>query len=519
MILANRNRFGDVLHKQAYEDDKILIYSQFGEYSYRDCYSNMRNLANWMVKSDLLPKHNGARQIFLIDGDGEIAHIVFILTALEMEIPFIPMNKALARSGHLTTELSRAVRVNCRGDEVSISDKSMHTSQVLNDNEILEDKIESVSGLRSHNEWLACCFPTSGTTGYPKFIAVSNYHLFKGAFFVNNSLQVNSKDILIGMLSLDFDYGLNQVLGTIVAGASYVCFQFAQITEEALSSLLEIKPTVLATMPFLVDTYFPAISNFVLKDIRIVTSSGGPLTDNHRKKILKLCPNATVIPMYGLSEGFRATISNPQIDLEHPNSVGIPIGDTEISIRDDLGSIVPDGQVGEIWQSGGCLSWGYWNDPESTKLRFVPDHEFPNKLWLKSGDLGYKNSEGALFVVGRKTFQIKKYGNRISIDEAESLISDVLDGLTVIAIPIEISTTESDFDIFIETEEEKKALIANEIASRLPREIWPRKLICVKEIPLNIYGGKPDRQILLRWSIEDDTNQNSHFSRILANNE
>lgn len=488
--------FTELIAYQAISRDKIAVYSRYGDFSYKNLYSEVLILADWLREKGISPNVNDSKKPLLIEGDGEIAHIAVILAAMELGLPFIPLNRAFTRSNLLAVDTFQTTHIQCDKKVVFIEGKVFEIgNNPLSFNDTFT--MESIYNRFDITiERLACCFPTSGTTGLPKLIAVSNYQLIKGAYFVSEALDLNSEDNLMGMLSLDFDYGLNQILGSIVVGGSYICAQLSTLTRDRLDTVAMLKPTVLALMPFLIDTYFPALNDNDLESVRLVTTSGGPLTSNHREKVSRICPKATIIPMYGLSEGFRATISNPDIDAKYPNSVGVPIGDTEITIRDDEGIKLAAGEVGEVWQSGGCLSWGYWKDIESTHLRFVSDGEFPNKTWLKSGDLGFINHQGVLFIVGRKTFQIKKFGHRVSIDEVEQLVSEALEGLLVVAVPVEISTTESDFDVFVQSSENLATNLAQKISRVLSRELWPRKLICLEQIPINIYGGKPDRHAL-----------------------
>ncbi len=492
------------LQTLAQHKNKDFIISRFGTFTYLEIQNLIVKLSSFLDKAIEVSQSTEERSIFLVKGDGELAHLVFLLAALNLEIPFIPMNRTWERSETLPFKADR-IWISCEGSSISIDGESFS---------ILGTQGESDRRLTSHMkpkqrvsslQKLACCFPTSGTTGQPKMIAVTNHQLAKGAAFVSQALSLNSEDVLAGMLSLDFDYGLNQVLSSLAVGATYVCCQLSSATTEDLERLASQNPTVLATMPFLIETYFSAFSVGNFPTVRLVTSSGGPLTQKHRQKIKRVCPKATIIPMYGLSEGFRATISTAEIDKKYPNSVGIPIGDTEISIRNENGEPLPPNVTGEIWQSGGCLSWGYWNDSVATSNRFIDDSEFPNKRWLKSGDLGVFNNDGILFVLGRVSFQIKKFGLRISIDEVESQISKTLGGVVCVAVPIQVSETESDFNIFVEASEKLLPSLIIKIHTSMPREMWPRRLFCIEKIPLNVYGGKPDRQFLLAISEKEET--------------
>jgi acyl-CoA synthetase (AMP-forming)/AMP-acid ligase II len=489
----------DVLRERADSPSKVFIVSKFGRYSYGEIQTKVLDLATFLKEEIRNLSLEVKKIFFLIKGDGEIAHIVSILASLELGVPFVPYNRAWSRFNDGSQEFTL---IECKGDQLLFGNKSISILDLSNFSKV---SLHDYTVNDRQIERLACLFPTSGTTGFPKLIAVSNLHLAKGAVFVTQSLEIVSSDVIAGILSLDFDYGINQLFGCLIVGGTYICCQISTATHESLDQLEMEGPTILAVMPFIVDTYFPGIPKNKYPTVRLITSSGGPLTLNHRSQIQSICRNGIIIPMYGMSEGFRATISTAKLDKHYPESVGFPIGDTEITIRNQVGDILPSGEVGEVWQAGGCLSWGYWRDLSGNKVRFVNDSDLPNKIWLKSGDLGYLNKEGALFIVGRLSFQIKKFGLRISIDEVEYQISRALSGLVCVAVPVQTSTTESDFEVFIQSPQQQLSSISEKIRGTLPSELWPRRIFCVDKIPFNVYGGKPDRQQLLIWSKSQDS--------------
>jgi acyl-CoA synthetase (AMP-forming)/AMP-acid ligase II len=250
-------------------------------------------------------------------------------------------------------------------------------------------------------------------------------------------------------------------------------------------------PTIVPAMPFLIENYFIQDSDLSFESVRICTSSGAPLTKEHALKIINLFPQAEIITMYGLSEGFRATITPPGEYGSRPTSVGKPIGDTQIRIVKNGFEECGPMEIGEIIQASGCTSWGYFGDLSSTEEKFIRDPDFPNRLWIKSGDLGYLDFDNYLYVVGRVESQIKLFGIRISIDEIESRYKQIPGIQNAVVIPIEVNKTESEFGVAIVTSltlaEVKKA------TQVLPREYRTNNIRLIPEIIGNYNGGKPDR--------------------------
>jgi acyl-coenzyme A synthetase/AMP-(fatty) acid ligase len=483
-----------MLRKHA-KKNKIFIVSKYMEISFEHILSALSSLQKAI---DTLKNENELKAVpkfYSVNGDGEIGHVTVLLYCLMHRIPFVPNNRTLARNVFLRKKLGECLEIDCRGGQISILQLNLIFNVLNVPDNADEVLLKRPSSRGAGGESLACLFPTSGTTGEPKLIAVSNSQLYRGVVYVSAALELREDDRIAGLLSLDFDYGLNQLLIALYLGATYISCNISNPKNSFQDVLRKQRVTVVPLMPFLIERYFARVK-LEIDTPRLVTSSGGAITDKHREIIKKVFKNAQLIPMYGLSEGFRATISNSLLDSHSPESVGKPIGDTVVTIRDEEGKEVEKGDVGEIWQSGGCLSWGYWKDPIATSERFVPDPDYPNRLWLRSGDLGYFNEHGSLVIVGRKSFQIKKYGIRISIDEIEKAMNSLFPTLTMLAIPIEKSTTESDFDLVYEADENLNDEIMRKVKQFLPVELWPDKARQINKIPMNVYGGKPDRHRL-----------------------
>jgi acyl-coenzyme A synthetase/AMP-(fatty) acid ligase len=339
----------------------------------------------------------------------------------------------------------------------------------------------------------AAFFYTSGTTGNPKIIVQSLDSLLLGAKYVSDSLKISDSDIIAGTLSLDFDYGVNQVLISIYNRIPYVICQFGSRKSNWIEIAKRFECTIIPAMPFLIEKYFRSSLNFCLNKVRLVTSSGAPFGSNHEQLVRKLCPDTAIAPMYGLSEAFRATILEPTEYKKRPESVGKPIGNTEISIRDMEFKTLPVGIVGEIYQSNGCMSWGYFGDEESTASRFINDTAFPGKIWLRSGDLGYLDSEGFLYIVGRVEAQIKRFGIRVSVSEVEKVYQKLPGVRQVVAIPLIKNATESDIGLVITVEGYENHEF-RELEKSVPIELRANKVIFVEEIEGNYNEGKPDRK-------------------------
>jgi long-chain acyl-CoA synthetase len=117
---------------------------------------------------------------------------------------------------------------------------------------------------------------------------------------------------------------------------------------------------------------------------------------------------------WGLTETSPAVAINP-IDAEFNGSVGLPVPSTEVSIRDDAGNELPIGQPGEVCVRGPQVMRGYWNRPDETAQVMLPDG------WLRTGDVGYMNEKGYIYLQDRKKDMILVSGFNVYPNEVEEV--------------------------------------------------------------------------------------------------
>ncbi len=142
-----------------------------------------------------------------------------------------------------------------------------------------------------------------------------------------------------------------------------------------------------------------------------------------------------LLQAYGLTETSPAATINP-LDLHDFNaSIGLPISSTEVSVRDDSGAEVPVTQVGEICIRGPQVMKGYWNRPDETANVFYPDG------YLRTGDVGYVDQKGFVYLVDRKKDMILVSGFNVypnEVEEAVAMHPGIID-VAAIGVPDEHS--------------------------------------------------------------------------------
>jgi len=286
---------------------------------------------------------------------------------------------------------------------------------------------------------------TSGSTGLPKGVTITHANLWAGVRAVSLYVGVTADDRIASLLPFSFDYGFNQLLCAVGAGATLV-IEDSPLPQQIATTLREQAVTVLPCVPplWLQLLTAPAFRDERLPALRAMTNTGGKIPTEAVRRLRAAQPHAQLFLMYGLTEAFRATYLPPDLVDAHPDSIGRSIPGGEILVLREDGTRCAPGEVGELVQRGPTVAAGYWNDPEATARVYranplrapgTPDAE----RVVYSGDLVRMDEHGLLYYEGRRDRLIKTLGYRVSPDE----IADALyaSGMVVEAI---VGTEEDD---------------------------------------------------------------------------
>lgn len=186
--------------------------------------------------------------------------------------------------------------------------------------------------------------------------------------------------------------------------------------EDALRIIEDQKVNVWATVPTMIWRVceYPDRHDFDTSSVGSVAFGGSPSADELQRKIRDTFPNVkTTSNAYGLTESSSvATVNTGQGAIDKPASVGPPVPTVEIQVIDAAGDAVPTGDVGEICIKGPIIMKGYWNKPDATAETLVDG-------WLRTGDIGYVDDEGFVFITDRKKDMIIRGGENIYCVEIE----------------------------------------------------------------------------------------------------
>jgi acyl-coenzyme A synthetase/AMP-(fatty) acid ligase len=270
---------------------------------------------------------------------------------------------------------------------------------------------------------------TSGSTGLPKGVTQCHAHLVRGYRTVAGYLGLNADDRLLCATPLSYSYGSGQMLSALTAGATLVLPETPDLAA-LCESIGRDRPTRLAVIPSILVALAWGLSPLRRTDVsslRGIITAGAPIPRPVLEEVRRLLPGCPFVNNYGLTESLRTTTLPPQELAGRPDSVGRPVAGVSVAIVREDGSLAGPGETGEIVHRGDYLFLGYWNDPDATARALRQDPLAPAGCpnparVLYTGDLGYLDEAGFLYVSGRRDHVIKSMGVRVNPAEIEDLL-------------------------------------------------------------------------------------------------
>lgn len=329
---------------------------------------------------------------------------------------------------------------------------------------------------------VALVLHTSGTTSRPKMVPLTQANLCISAHNIGHALGLTSSDRCLNMMPLFHIHGLvAAILSTQAAGASVVCTPGFDATG-FYGWLRAFRPTWYTAVP----TMHQALLNHAADNrdilascrLRFIRSCSAPLPPALMEK-LEQTFEAPTIEAYGMTEAAHQMTSNPLPPRQRkPGSVGIPTG-PEVAIFDPLGKALATGERGEIVIRGANVTAGYENNPEANADAFVNG-------WFRTGDQGFLDDDGYLFITGRTKEMINRGGEKVAPREIDDVLLEHPAIEQAVAFAVPHPTLGEDVAVAVVARKDA-TVTAKEIRefafARLAGFKIPSQVIVVDEIP------------------------------------
>jgi len=275
-----------------------------------------------------------------------------------------------------------------------------------------DDSIEPVR--RQKNE-LAALLYTSGTTGRPKGAMLTHGNFLANVRSCVTCLEMTEEDRIVVMLpqfhSFMFTVG---TLLPLLGGASIVLVKSLHPMKHVLEEILRHRSTVLPAVPQ-IHRALASLPPGVELNLRLCVSGGAPLPLEVLHQFQQRFPKIKFLEGYGPTESSPVATVNPINGPQKSGSVGVPIPEVELSIRDDQGNALPPGVTGEICIKGPNVMQGYWKQPEETAATL-------RNGWLYTGDVGHRDADNFYYITDRKKDMLLVNGINVYPREIEEVI-------------------------------------------------------------------------------------------------
>jgi len=275
---------------------------------------------------------------------------------------------------------------------------------------------------------------TSGTTGKPKGVELTHFQLFMNANAHVDGFEMDNDTVVIAVMPLFHALGLSGILnatistaGTVVLVRRFEPLKVLEAIESRHATLLHGVPTMYHAL-----LNHPRATDFDTSSLRVCGSAGAPIASELLDSFEKTF-DVVILEAYGLTESGPVATFNRRHHRK-PYSIGTPVWGVEVEVWDEQGNQLPPGRdhVGELVIRGHNTMGRYLNNPQATEEAFAGG-------WLHTGDLGYQDEDGFLFIVDRKKEMIIRGGYNVYPREVEDVLyaHPAVDEVAVVGVPDE----------------------------------------------------------------------------------
>ncbi|KAJ3243572.1 hypothetical protein HDU78_000332 [Chytriomyces hyalinus] len=333
---------------------------------------------------------------------------------------------------------------------------------------------------------------TSGTSGNKKTVPYTLRTLIVGAKCVAESWGLSPQDVNLNMMPLYHVGGIVRNLlapilsgGTVIVTPGFDAVAFWEILQNHSPTWYYAVPTMhMAILEEGAEVMKKGhrLGEGLRTSIRMIANAGGGLPHSLAVQLRTVFQGSTVLPSYGMTECMPIATPPLHYKLEKPGTSGVSVG-PEIAIMDGNNSILSAGLFGRIMVRGKPVFGGYENDDEANAKAFTADGFFD------TGDMGYLDEDGYLFITGRSKEVINRGGEIISPVEIEDAVLSHPRVLNAIAFSVPHTVLQETVGIVIVSRDPASRVglleLQRHVASTLHPTKWPQFVVYMEDLPKN----------------------------------
>ena len=409
-----------------------------------------------------------------------------IAIPLPIEFPKFSLEKILD-AGHINNIIATDTQYSRFGEDFF---ERFGTVMVISSNtsiEVLRKKIET----ETNNPKLRLVLYTSGTTGTPKGVMLSDRNLLANAESIIKVLRITSRDKGALVISPHHAFGNSIINSHLISGGSVRIGNMNFI--DSVFNLIRSDVSIFYGVP---STYrillrYPERFKNAFASVRTTASAGGGMDRDIVKDIKDLAPELEILPMYGQTEATARLAYLPAEDVdEFVDTIGKAIPGVILDVFDSENRPADPNITGELVATGDNIMLGYLDDEIATEKRIVNG-------WLHTGDLAQKLPNGYIRLLGRKDDLIKVGDHRINPREIERNIEENNEVSKVFVVPVHHELMGTAISLMVipaeGTEIEKLFAFCRK---NLPGYLCPREILLIDHLPLSENGKISNRSII-----------------------
>jgi acyl-CoA synthetase (AMP-forming)/AMP-acid ligase II len=429
-------RIEDLLFDKRYAKETFVCVDEHGEWNYeqmcqrgtsvRDCLNRLKLEKRTTIA---VICENSASFIAAFIG---ILYTNHITVFIDPQLPFFAMKEMMETTG-VKAVLASGKRPNERlkeNMEQMIHDGITVLFEEEGDWDTSESSIEPYMNDRDEND-IAFLLLTSGTTGKSKAAAVTHKAILDILPSIQNYMKVTEQDILYTIKTMVHLHTIeSEILIALSAGAKLIALNPLIPISTMLNKINKYKATILVTnttlLKLLCQNQYRDID---LDNLRSVYISGSLANDEVLQRARSYLNKAFILNSYGLTEAGCVTCQLVNRKYK-PGSVGVPLEDVEIAIKNEKGQLCQAGESGKIYVKTKGAMKEYWNAPDLTKQKLVDGY-------VNTGDLGYLDQDGELLILGRIDDMIVSGAHNVNPNNVEAVIHEYSKDLNIIVFGVE----------------------------------------------------------------------------------
>lgn len=268
---------------------------------------------------------------------------------------------------------------------------------------------------------LALLLTTSGSTGSPKLVRQSYKNIQSNAESIAQYLEIDGTERPITTLPMNYTYGLSIINSHVLCGATIIVTKYTLLERDFWKLFREERATSFGGVPYTYEMLKKLrFFNMDLPSLRYMTQAGGKLAPELHKEFAEYAKETgkKFIVMYGQCEATARMAYLPaDKSIEKYGSMGVAIPGGKLELIDVSGNVIHESDVvGELVYYGSNVTLGYAQERKDLEKG---DERFGR---LETGDMAKRDSDGFMYIVGRKKRFLKIYGNRVNLDEVERMV-------------------------------------------------------------------------------------------------